>query len=483
MSVIDDALSAILKGANPDASDEDIQSQVAGLKQSGGEAVNQALSFIPGLNGMKDAASNIPAMANATKDNPIVQDIAKGVTGEPISSSVPNPGNPVSGAVQGLITGAYADPKPSAPSATPMPSEPTAPAPQPTIEPTEAPAPKSSPKEPAKDDTAALLAPSNDNDARNKMLQEAEKRRKLAIIPEAIGGVADAIGTGARAFGVNAPVDAQDKLLAQAKENFEQSKTLFEDKTKNDPNSDISKSYRQMVLQIAPDLAKQPTFQNMSAQAIGDKLPLIDTMMKARAAEDSKKVGLAQAQANKDLNIGLREDQQQDRLEQQARQSVTNLRGDRSLARAEEQRDAAIVAYNRLSEIQKSGKGLNPVDYVDILGQIYKARTGNAPGEQVLKDIRQSTAQGQFDKAYTYVTGQQAPATSKDITHSLISMAKSMGEQADKFHEGYMNSHLIKPSSLKDERWKPILQTGRGVSLRTPLKITRQLRTNQLKIR
>lgn len=165
-----------------------------------------------------------------------------------------------------------------------------------------------------------------------------------------------------------------------------------------------------------------------------------------------------------DQTIGTKESNQQDKLEQQARQSVTNLRGDKSLARAEEQRDAAIVAYNRIQEIEKQGGELNPIDYTDILGQIYKARTGAAPTEQVLNEIRQATAKGQFGKAFTYMTGKQAPATTLDITKSLKDMAMSMGQQADKFHEGYMKSHLIKPKGLEDGRWQPILTTGRGQS-------------------
>lgn len=162
--------------------------------------------------------------------------------------------------------------------------------------------------------------------------------------------------------------------------------------------------------------------------------------------------------------IGTKESNQQDKLEQQAKQSITSLRGDKSLARTEEQRDAAVVAYNRIQEIEKQGGQLNPIDYTDILGQIYKARTGAAPTEQVLNEIRQATAKGQFGKAYTYITGQQAPATTQDITKSLKDMASSMGQQADKFHESYMKTHLIKPQGLENSRWQPIYSTGRGQS-------------------
>lgn len=321
-------------------------------------------------------------------------------------------------------------------------------------------------KEKPMDMSAVTDSASKDNEARNKMLEDEAHKKKMGLIPNIAGGIADTIGGAASAFGVHVPTDTQDTVIASQKANTEQNKADFETKTQNDPNSDISKAYRQMVLQIAPDLAKNSNFTNMSAKSIGDKLPLIDTMMKARAQEDAKKLGMAQMKANKDISLQMQKDQHQDRLEQNAKQMVSNLRGDKSLARAEEQRDAAIVAYNRLEEIRKSGKEPNPIDYTDVLGQLYKARTGSSPTEKVLEEIRQSTAKGDLAKAYTYITGNQAPATTRDITNSLIDMAKSMGDQADKFHEGYMKSHLIKPSGLDEEKWTPILQTGRGVSFK-----------------
>jgi hypothetical protein len=306
---------------------------------------------------------------------------------------------------------------------------------------------------------------SSDEATRQAQLAAANKKANLtSAIGGSIAGIGDTLAGGLRAFKDDPGEKMQGKVIEDAQNQLKTDKANIETGISNDPNSDASKSARQLVLQIAPQMANQPGFNTMTDQELRDKLPLVDTMMKARAAEDAKQLSMEQIKSNRDISLGLRRDQQQDKLEQNAKQMVANLRGDKSLSRAEEQRDAAIVAYNRLDQIQKSGEPLNPVDYVDILGQLYKARTGAAPGEQVLKDIRQSTAEGNLGKAYTYITGNQAPATSQAITSSLKSMAQSMGQQADKFHQGYMNSHLIKPSDLEDSRWKPILDTGRGVS-------------------
>lgn len=465
MSVIDSALQAILKGANPELSDQDIAAQVQELKKSGGEAVNQALSFIPGLNSAKDIVSNAPALAAEAGKTPMGASVASALTGGPVADNVPNPGNPIADVSQGIVAGLAnkpTPPPPPVPSATPtIPTPPAQDENTPEPADTTSAAPSTSPQP---NQMTLPAANSADNDTRNANLAADLSKRKGMVIPQVVAGLGDAAATGLKAFGINAPTDKQEKLMEMAHKNFEESQGLFENKLKNDPNSDVSKGYRDMVAQIAPEMAKDPNFQNLSAQAIGDKLPLIDTMMKAKASKDAKEASLAQAQSNKDLSVSLRNDQQQDKLEQNAKQMVANLRGDKSLARTEEQRDAAAIAYNRLKEIQTSGKGLNPIDYTDILGQIYKARTGTAPSETIMKDIHQATAKGSLDKAYTYVTGQQAPATTQDITKSLMNMAQSMGNQADKFHQGYMNSHLIKPSGLEDERWQPILKTGRGMS-------------------
>lgn len=207
--------------------------------------------------------------------------------------------------------------------------------------------------------------------------------------------------------------------------------------------------------------------EGMSYNDIIKQLPIME---KAYGMDQTKlyRDALLEMKANQaNTSSDTKTNNEQDKLETQARQNVANLRGDKSLARTEEQRDAAIVAYNRIQELKKSGQGnLNPVDYTDILGQIYKARTGAAPTERVLEDIRQATASGAIGKAYTYVTGQQAPATTKSIVDSLESMVMSMGNQADKLHEGYMKSHLIKPSGLEQGRWDAIFNTNRGTSFK-----------------
>lgn len=320
--------------------------------------------------------------------------------------------------------------------------------------------------------SSPITAPSdNDSTARQAALDAAMKRRKSDILPEVIAGAGDAIGKGLAAYGVKVPTDQQDKLMERAKANFEESKGLFEDKVQNDPNSDASKAYRQMVLQIAPDLAKQPSFQNMTAKEIGDKLPMIDTMMKAQASKDAKEMGMKQLQANKETSIGLRDDQNQEKMEQQAKQMVANLRGDKSLARAEEQRDGAISVATTVNQLQKEGRLPSKLEYYDLLGQLWKARTGATPTDAAIRDLDTKTFQGDLNKAVSYITGKPAGGTTQAVLSNIQDFADHSGKLADQFHEGYMKAHLIKPQDLEDSRWKPIAETGRGINYSDAMKL------------
>jgi hypothetical protein len=135
------------------------------------------------------------------------------------------------------------------------------------------------------------------------------------------------------------------------------------------------------------------------------------------------------------------DNKEQERLYRDAVAHISSLRGDPSLKATETQRDAAISAYNRLNQISAAGKTPNPVDYVDIVGQIYKARTGVAPTDIVLKHALQETAHGKWGEAMTFLTGTQQSATTGNIADSLKEMVLHMGQQADELHDGYWTAH------------------------------------------
>lgn len=157
-------------------------------------------------------------------------------------------------------------------------------------------------------------------------------------------------------------------------------------------------------------------------------------------------------------------DNEQNRLEGQAIDRLSKLRGDQSLARTENQRDAAIQAYNTIERVKQEGRMPSQLEYYDILGQMWKARTGASPTDQALKDLDAKTFKGDLGKAYQYFSGKPAGVTTGDVLQNIQDFAADSGLQSDKFHSSYMDSHKLKPSGLEQSRWDPIFNSHRGMS-------------------
>lgn len=154
----------------------------------------------------------------------------------------------------------------------------------------------------------------------------------------------------------------------------------------------------------------------------------------------------------------------QDMLEQKAKDGFTQIRGDKSIGRIEEQRDAAITAYNTIETIKKENRLPSKLEYYDLLGQMWKARTGTAPTNEALKDLDQSTFKGDIGKAYTYITGKTTGATTQEVLNNIQQFAAQSGVQADQLHSGYMASRMEKPTGLSQARWDKISKMQRGLS-------------------
>lgn len=481
---INSALNAIFKNSNPDATDEEIQAKVEGLKKAGSSAVNQALSFIPGMNSVKDIATNAPALVNEVKDNPIV----KGLAGEPLAPGIPNPGNPVSDIAQGALVNML--PKPETPPSSgvtgdfappmPLPEPPKADLPPiPAASPIAA---TPSPKAQTAMDTLTADTSSNDYAARQEELDREKKKHALGVIPVALGGIADALGNAAVPFGGKGASGTAEKLAETNLESDKRNKEAFETKLKTDPNSDLSKSYRQMVLQIAPDLAKQPSFQNMSAQAIGDKLPLIDTMMKAQAQKDAKEIGLKQIKESRNISLGLKEEQQQDKLEHDYKQQLMSVRGDPNISGLEKQRDAAAQAYNLIKDSEtKGGYNLSEPQLVELYGQLYMAMTGRGLTAEAQKSMDQATGKQKAAALATFI-GMSPSATTQAIGDRLKHMTTTLGHQTQENLDKRMESRVLPPSRLDPKRADAIRQAGRGYSFQELMEKSEERKSGKPKL-
>jgi len=180
--------------------------------------------------------------------------------------------------------------------------------------------------------------------------------------------------------------------------------------------------------------------------------------------KDLKELQLKALQNQRDIGLGLKHQSEQDRLEQQAKQGLTSVRGDQALQRVEAQRDASIQAYNTIEQLKKENRMPSQIEYYDLLGQMWKARTGASPTDQAVKDLDAKTFKGSLAHATQYFTGKPAGMTTGAILQNIQNFAKQSGLQADKMHGAYMGTRLVKPKNLEDDRWAPLAKEGRGMS-------------------
>lgn len=161
---------------------------------------------------------------------------------------------------------------------------------------------------------------------------------------------------------------------------------------------------------------------------------------------------------------GGKADNEYDKLEGQVINRIVGIRGDKSLARTEEQRDAAMQAFNTIASIKNEHRLPNQLEYYDILGQMWKARTGSSPTDQAIRDLDVKTLKGDLGKAYQYFSGDAAPRTTEGVMDAIQKFADVSGKQADKLHSGYMQSHLVKPKNMSQNDFDRVVKANRGMS-------------------
>lgn len=287
--------------------------------------------------------------------------------------------------------------------------------------------------------------------------KESPFKGSLSVIGKALAGYADAR---------NAGIDKKSNFLETLQNNNRQAEVEGREKVKfdqeqstiknaSDPKSPESRFAQSYMAKLTG--RKPAEFKDFSYQRAKELLPTVEKAWAAEEAMETRKATQAAAHNTK-------HDSDQDRLEHNAIQAVQSLRGDKSLADAESKRDAAITVHQTIQNLKEQKRMPSKLEYYDLLGQMWKARTGSAPTDQAIKDLDSTTFKGDLGKAITYISGQTAPATTEGVLNNIQSFAEDSGRMADRLHAGYMKTHLIKPSGLDDDRWAPIASTGRGIS-------------------
>src|SRR5260370_216467 len=143
-------------------------------------------------------------------------------------------------------------------------------------------------------------------------------------------------------------------------------------------------------------------------------------------------MSLEQSKAFRDVNVGMRQDQFEDRAINQGMAKISSVRGDPSIARAELMRDGAISAYQLIDHVKSQNRMPSQVEYYDLLGQMWKARNGTGLTQGEIKDLDAKTFKGSLSKAAQYFTGQPAGVTTGAILNNIQDFVKDSGQTADK---------------------------------------------------
>ena len=136
--------------------------------------------------------------------------------------------------------------------------------------------------------------PKSDNDkaVREAGMADLEKQRKRNIITELAAGAGDAISAGASAFGGNAPGGSQARLVERHGKDMEQGKKDIEQKLRNDPNSDISKQYQELVARFMQKDPKDPALLGLTANQIAEKIPQVEKLASMRQQDELTRLKL-----------------------------------------------------------------------------------------------------------------------------------------------------------------------------------------------
>lgn len=217
--------------------------------------------------------------------------------------------------------------------------------------------------------------PKTDNDtaAREAGMADLEKQRKRNIITELAAGAGDAISGAASAFGGNVPGGSQARLVERHARDMEQGKKDIETKLRNDPNSDISKQYQDMLSRFMQKDPKDPMLLGLTANQISEKMPQIEKLVSLRQQDELKK---AQIEANKEARLS-REVMAREKMDEKSK-----LAQDKKQASIDEAKQQAGVIRGTIKDIMDrdlvgfdttgaaSSKVFAPFDYPDLKAKL-----------------------------------------------------------------------------------------------------------------
>lgn len=137
-----------------------------------------------------------------------------------------------------------------------------------------------------------------DNTDRQKLVDDAVKSRRWSLIPQAIAGAGDTLSAANAAYGGPGTTGAQANVNKEVSNNIANTSAQFEKGLGDNPSSDESKQYQNLLGRF---LGKDPTqFAQMSASQIKDQIPAIEKLAGMETQKSLKELGLATLASSRD---------------------------------------------------------------------------------------------------------------------------------------------------------------------------------------
>ena len=364
--------------------------------------------------------------------------------------------------------------------------------PPPVAKPVQSPPPNGQVQNSPAGDLSAILGSANNiansvygqygPDKRNELIQYmlAKQNSMPNAIGSALAGIGDAIARGPGGQNTHFAEDLQKSgrdTLNAAVGNFDEMQKQKKQATETglsleqmDPTSPISKSAQTAAKpMLAAAGLSDAQIANLPASAI-------DNALKSATSFADAKAKLAQVAAMKEYNLGLREDQQQDKLEKEERDRLDKVTSARSggLGSQDAKVNQAIHLMGLMDQY-KDGKGnynIPPAQYEELaIGLANLVSGGSAPTQSMIDGIKQRTAQGDLNGALTWATGHNFNGSTQDIFKNLRDSIERQGLFAEQQRDKYLKDFAdTAPSRLQKSRLDHLTQTARGSSVKEYLK-------------
>lgn len=218
-----------------------------------------------------------------------------------------------------------------------------------------------------------------------------------------------------------------------------------------DPNSPLSAAYRSMALQLRPELAKDPNFPQMSAEAVKNLHNMVETMVRLQGIREAK---LQAQKEEKDKEVNKRFEKLAERISGERAGSRTGMGKLSQVMRSAEQIEKVVEGrdYNNLDsrEIAELARQLDAIlsgGSPTISGMkklIPDAMSGDAAKiQEYLFSVRKSAGMGTFVKQMLDTVARERELAKNKLAEAQLKLAAGSLDLARDYPERW-NTIMVK---------------------------------------